>query len=57
MSERSRAGIMVDVEGSARGGGAARPALREGGEIAVEEQGGVVRVADWRGDTVVHFDV
>jgi hypothetical protein len=46
---------MVDIEGSARGGSAAGPALGEGGEIAVEEEGGVIRVADWRGDTIVHF--
>jgi hypothetical protein len=55
MSERSRAGIMVDVEGSAGGGGASGPALGQGGEIAVVEEGGVIRVADWRGEPVVHF--
>jgi hypothetical protein len=45
---------MVDVEGSAGGGGAAGPAWREGGEIAVAEKGRVGG-ADWRGDTVVHL--
>jgi len=46
---------MVDVEGSARGGGAAGPTWGKGGEIAVLE-GGVIGVAGWRGETVVHFE-